>query len=105
MIARFVIIRGLRIITLNNNIMCGLPDCVLQPVHYCSQLANLFSTVIGQKVNMAARLMMKFPNCVTCDETTMSKSNLPDSQFTMAPPVTLKGISNPENIYTFSTEK
>ena len=61
--------------------------------------------VIGQKVNMAARLMMKFPSCVTCDETTKSKSNLPEGQFTMAPPVTLKGISNPENIYTFSTEK
>lgn len=65
----------------------------------------LLSAVIGQKVNMAARLMMKFPNSVTCDDTTKSKSNLPESQFSMAPPVTLKGISNPENIYTFSTEK
>lgn len=54
---------------------------------------------------MAARLMMKFPNCVTCDESTMSKSNLPESQFTLSPPVTLKGISNPENIYKFTTEK
>jgi hypothetical protein len=49
--------------------------------------------------------MMKFPGCVTCDEMTKSKSNLPEGQFTMAPPVTLKGISNPENIYTFSIEK
>ncbi len=61
-------------------------------------------TVIGQKVNMAARLMMKFPSAVTCDETTKTKSSIPGSQFTLAPPVTLKGISNPEHIHTFSTE-
>lgn len=60
--------------------------------------------VIGQKVNMAARLMMKFPNVISCDETTRSKSSGPDNEFTLMPPVTLKGISNPENIYTFSVE-
>ena len=53
---------------------------------------------------MAARLMMKFPNAITCDETTQSNSSLPDTDFTLAPPVTLKGISKPENIYTFSHE-
>lgn len=61
--------------------------------------------VIGQKVNMAARLMMMFPNAVTCDETTKTKSNINLRQFSLAPPVKLKGISNPENIYTFSTER
>ena len=60
--------------------------------------------VIGQKVNMAARLMMKFPNAIACDEATQSKSSLPNTEFTLAPPVTLKGISKPENIYTFSHE-
>ncbi len=62
-------------------------------------------TVIGQKVNMAARLMMKFPNAVSCDDTTKTKSCMPDGRFTLAPPVSLKGISNPEDIYTFSTER
>ena len=53
---------------------------------------------------MAARLMMKFPNAITCDETTKTKSGLSGDQFNLAPPVVLKGITNPENIYTFSTE-
>lgn len=66
---------------------------------------TLCCTVIGQKVNMAARLMMMFPNTITCDETTKTKSNINLSQFSLAPPVKLKGISNPENIYTFSTER
>lgn len=61
-------------------------------------------TVIGQKVNMAARLMIKFPNAISCDETTKSKSNIADNQFSLAPPVKLKGITNPENMYTFSLE-
>ena len=60
--------------------------------------------VIGQKVNMAARLMMKFPNAVTCEETTRSKSSLPNSELTLTPPVTLKGISKPENIYNVGLE-
>ena len=54
---------------------------------------------------MAARLMMKFSNAITCDETTQIKSSIPASQFTLAPPVTLKGIANPENIYSFSLER
>ncbi len=53
---------------------------------------------------MAARLMMKFPNAVTCEETTRSKSSLPNSELTLTPPVTLKGISKPENIYNVSLE-
>ena len=55
-------------------------------------------------MNMAARLMMKFPNAVTCEETTRSKSSLPNSELTLTPPVTLKGISKPENIYNVSLE-
>lgn len=62
-------------------------------------------TVIGQKVNMAARLMMGFPGAVVCDESTKTKSGLATSQFTLQPPVTLKGITNPENIYAFLTER
>ena len=62
-------------------------------------------TVIGQKVNMAARLMMAFPDSVVCDESTRTKSGLASSQFTLQPPVSLKGITNPENVYTFLTER
>ena len=61
-------------------------------------------TVIGQKVNMAARLMMKFPNTITCDDTTKTHSGITTSQFILALPVVLKGISNPEDIHNFSTE-
>ena len=62
-------------------------------------------TVIGQKVNMAARLMMAFPSSVVSDETTKTKSGLAPSQFVLQPPVCLKGITNPENVYKFLTER
>jgi class 3 adenylate cyclase len=61
--------------------------------------------VIGQKVNMAARLMMKFLNCITCDEVTKIKSALSDDQFKLAPSTKLKGISNSERIYEFSIQQ
>ena len=54
---------------------------------------------------MAARLMMEFPNAVTCDEVTKHKSKLPEEDFEVQPPVTLKGIASPGEVYTFSTEK
>lgn len=66
---------------------------------------QLTTIVIGQKVNMAARLMMKFPNVVTCDESTRAKASISPDRFTMTPPVQLKGISNPEDIYFVSTER
>jgi len=54
---------------------------------------------------MAARLMMKFPNAVTCDEVTKHKSRLPEEDFEVQPPVILKGIASPGEVYIFSTEK
>ena len=63
------------------------------------------NSVIGQKVNMAARLMMKFPNAITCDDTTRTASGLPDSHFVLMPPTKLKGISQPENIFSFVTDE
>jgi adenylate cyclase 10 len=56
-------------------------------------------TVIGQKVNMAARLMTNFVNTLTCDDSTRSKSGLPSLIFLQTAPVTLKGITDPENVY------
>ena len=64
-----------------------------------------FHLVISQKVNMAARLMIKYPNQVTCDETTMLKSKLPEEDFVEQAPVTLKGIADPGTIYAYSTVK
>ena len=71
------------------------------PISYFITIPPL-KTVIGQKVNMAARMMTNFPGCITCDETTKSKSYMSADQFTLVTPVTLKGISNPESIYKFA---
>ena len=54
---------------------------------------------------MAARLMMKFPNAVTCDETTKIKSKLPEEDFVEQPPVSLKGIADPGSIFSYSNVK
>lgn len=64
-----------------------------------------FLIVISQKVNMAARLMIKFPNAVTCDEATKIKSKLPEEDFTEQPTVVLKGIADPGSIFAYSTVK
>lgn len=66
---------------------------------------NRIVIVIGQKVNMAARLMMKFQNCIACDEVTKTKSALSSNQFELKPVTALKGISNPENIYQLSLQQ
>lgn len=54
---------------------------------------------------MAARLMIACPNSVVCDETTRSKSGLAQNQFAEEQPMTLKGIINPESIYSLITER
>ena len=54
---------------------------------------------------MAARLMTKFPDGLTCDDTTRLKSTLPQETFILAPPVKLKGIPTPEDIYFVSTDE
>lgn len=54
---------------------------------------------------MAARLMMKFLNCITCDEVTKTKSALSKEHFKLAPATKLKGISNPDSIYEFTIEQ
>ena len=54
---------------------------------------------------MAARLMLKFPDAVTCDETTKIKSKLPEEDFVEQPPVVLKGIADTGAIFAYSTVK
>ena len=61
--------------------------------------------MIGQKVNMAARLFGKFKGRITCDEVTKTKSPLSEDQFKHLPNVVLKGITNREKYYEFAPER
>ncbi|XP_063155965.1 adenylate cyclase type 10 [Candoia aspera] len=58
-------------------------------------------TVIGRKVNLAARIMMFYPGLVSCDALTYSKSKLPSYFFEELPVVEMKGVVNPGTIYQF----
>ncbi|XP_038056299.1 adenylate cyclase type 10-like isoform X2 [Patiria miniata] len=52
-------------------------------------------TVIGPKVNMAARLMMNYPGKLSCDEETRTRSYLEAAHFHDLPEIKLKGMDNP----------
>ncbi|XP_071950991.1 adenylate cyclase type 10-like isoform X2 [Antedon mediterranea] len=58
-------------------------------------------TVIGPRVNMAARLMMNYPSKLSCDESTCTRSKIQMSHFEDLPAVTLKGMENPGKIFEF----
>ncbi|CAK8694937.1 unnamed protein product [Clavelina lepadiformis] len=51
-------------------------------------------TVIGQKVNLAARFMMHYPNIVSCDFETYNSSKLSKDMFTRLPHQAMKGVGN-----------
>ncbi|XP_012513197.1 PREDICTED: adenylate cyclase type 10 [Propithecus coquereli] len=51
-------------------------------------------TVIGQKVNIAARMMMSYPGIVTCDSVTYNGSNLPAYFFKELPKKVMKGVGD-----------
>ena len=53
-----------------------------------------FFVVIGRKVNMAARLMMHYPNKVTCGERTFQQSRLPSINFRVLGAKRMKGLQN-----------
>lgn len=54
---------------------------------------------------MAARLMTNFPDAVTCDKSTRSKTDITSNQFSVTPSIKLKGISNPEKTYFVRTDR
>ncbi|KAI0983565.1 hypothetical protein GJ496_000889 [Pomphorhynchus laevis] len=61
-------------------------------------------TVIGRKVNMAARLMVAYPNVVSCDKDTFLKSGLSSSSFLELESKDLKGLYNAGTIRAFEGE-
>ncbi|XP_054977953.1 adenylate cyclase type 10 [Sorex araneus] len=56
-------------------------------------------TVIGQKVNFAARMMMYYPGVVSCDSVTYSGSNLPAYFFKELPKKVMKGVTDSGPVY------
>ncbi|KAM9264318.1 adenylate cyclase type 10-like [Morus bassanus] len=58
-------------------------------------------TVIGQKVNLAARMMMHYPGLVSCDAATYAASRLPPYYFKELPERNMKGISHPGTLYQY----
>ncbi|XP_045694582.1 adenylate cyclase type 10 [Phyllostomus hastatus] len=56
-------------------------------------------TVIGQKVNIAARMMMYYPGIVTCDSVTYNCSDLPAYFFKELPKKVMKGVADPGPVY------
>ncbi|XP_074078020.1 adenylate cyclase type 10 isoform X2 [Macrotis lagotis] len=56
-------------------------------------------TVIGQKVNIAARMMMYYPGIVTCDSVTYSNCSLPSYFFKELPKQEMKGVAEPGPVY------
>ncbi|XP_062908670.1 adenylate cyclase type 10-like [Mobula hypostoma] len=62
-------------------------------------------TVIGRKVNLAARLMMTYPGVVSCDEETHYHAKLPSSYFIELPKQAMKGVANPGTVYQYLSKK
>ncbi|XP_019466265.1 adenylate cyclase type 10-like isoform X2 [Meleagris gallopavo] len=58
-------------------------------------------TVLGFKVNLAARMMMAYPGMVSCDAETYAASRLPSYCFKELPQRDMKGVTNPVTIYQY----
>ena len=69
-------------------------------------LSTFIFSVIGSKVNMAARLMMNYPNIVSCDEETYKAaiSKLNKQDFDPLPSKPLKGIADPGIIREYTKD-
>ncbi|XP_066433886.1 adenylate cyclase type 10 [Eleutherodactylus coqui] len=62
-------------------------------------------TVIGRKVNLAARMMMHYPGLVACDQETYQESKFPAYLFSELPPKEMKGVVNPGTLYQYLESK
>lgn len=77
-----------------------IPQVTFSSMTVFSPFTFLFSTaVIGQKVNIAARMMMYYPGIVTCDSVTYNSSNLPAYFFKELPKKVMKGVADSGPIY------
>ncbi|XP_058818168.1 adenylate cyclase type 10-like isoform X3 [Topomyia yanbarensis] len=71
---------------------------------YCGVVGHFVRreySVISVTVNKAARLMMAYPNKVTCDKDTFMMSKLDPVHFTLQEAIELKGLQNVGPIYEF----
>ncbi|KAB5553789.1 hypothetical protein PHYPO_G00042730 [Pangasianodon hypophthalmus] len=82
--------------TISVGVTTGLVYCGMVGHH----LRNEY-TVMGDKVNLAARLMMYYPGIVSCDWETRYYSGLPSCCFMEETEKDLKGVSDPGKIYRF----
>ncbi|XP_030764009.1 adenylate cyclase type 10-like isoform X2 [Sitophilus oryzae] len=85
------------------NIM-GVGAAVTTGKTYCGAFGHSLRreyTVISLIVNKAARLMVAYPNRVTCDRETFLHSKLESKNFILQKYKPLKGIVNPGPIYEF----
>ena len=62
---------------------------------------SLSLAVIGQKVNLAARMMVHYPGLVSCDAVTYASSRLPPYYFKELPERKMKGLSHPGTVYQY----
>ncbi|KAM6111150.1 adenylate cyclase type 10 [Pterocles gutturalis] len=58
-------------------------------------------TVLGQKVNLAARMIMCYPGVVSCSDVAYAASQLPPEYFKELPLKEMKGISCPVTVYQY----
>ncbi|XP_065092856.1 adenylate cyclase type 10-like [Ochlerotatus camptorhynchus] len=71
---------------------------------YCGVVGHFVRreySVISVTVNKAARLMMAYPNKVTCDKDTFMMSKLDPIHFLLQETIELKGLQNVGTIYEF----
>ncbi|KAH1007105.1 hypothetical protein HUJ04_004381 [Dendroctonus ponderosae] len=84
--------------------MAGVGVAVTTGKTYCGAFGHTLRreyTVISLIVNKAARLMVAYPNKVTCDRETFLHSKLEARNFILQEYKPLKGIINPGPIYEF----
>ena len=85
----------------------GYENLCLFSMSMLSRVGNFCSdvlTVIGRKVNMAARLMVNYPEVLSCDDDTYrsGKSKLKKEDFVTLPFVKLKGIAEPGTVREYN---
>ncbi|XP_050306071.1 adenylate cyclase type 10-like isoform X2 [Anthonomus grandis grandis] len=84
--------------------MLGVSCAVTTGKTYCGAFGHALRreyTVISLIVNKAARLMVAYPNKVTCDRETFLHSKLEARNFILQEYKPLKGIQNPGPVYEF----